>query len=65
MTADEMRAMTAAGPAVVMSSREDFLRLLDERDELKRTVRRLTWCLIITSGVLFWTAIANLVAWVL
>jgi hypothetical protein len=32
MSSAELRAITAQGPAVVMSSREDFLRLLDERD---------------------------------
>jgi hypothetical protein len=32
MNPAELRAITAQGPAVVMSSRDDFLRLLDERD---------------------------------
>lgn len=32
MTADELRAMTEQGPAVVMVSREDMLALLDERE---------------------------------
>jgi hypothetical protein len=32
MTADELRALTAAGPAVVMVAKDDMLRLLDERE---------------------------------
>lgn len=36
MTAEELRAITAAGPAVVMISREDMLKLLDDAEKLRR-----------------------------
>ena len=36
MSDDELRAITAAGPAIVMASKEDMLALLDERDDLRR-----------------------------
>lgn len=35
----ELRALLAEGPAVVMMSREDALRLLDERDALRAALR--------------------------
>jgi hypothetical protein len=41
MTADELREITAAGPAVVMASREDMLALLDDRDRLQRALATL------------------------
>jgi hypothetical protein len=36
MTADELRALVAQGPAVVMASREDMLALLDAREAWQR-----------------------------
>ena len=41
MTGDELRAITAAGPAIVMASKEDMLALLDERDALRAEVASL------------------------
>jgi hypothetical protein len=43
MNAAELRAITAQGPAVVMSSREDFLRLLDERDAWRALALWMMW----------------------
>jgi hypothetical protein len=43
MTPAELRAITAQGPAVVMSSREDFLRLLDERDGWRALALWMLW----------------------
>lgn len=43
MTAAELRAITRAGPSVVMSSREDFLRLLDERDGWRALAIWMMW----------------------
>lgn len=39
MTADELRAMTAQGPAVVMVAKADMLALLDERDALRDALK--------------------------
>ena len=36
MTAAELRAITAQGPAVVMVARDDMLALLDELEALRR-----------------------------
>jgi hypothetical protein len=38
MTSDELRALTAQGPAIVMVSRDDMLKLLDEL-EAERALR--------------------------
>lgn len=38
MDAAELRAITAQGPAVILSSKEDMLALLDEVDALRWTV---------------------------
>lgn len=35
MTAAELRAMVAQGPAVVMVAKDDMLKLLDERDRAR------------------------------
>jgi hypothetical protein len=43
MNAETLRAITAQGPAVVMSSREDFLRLLDERDGWRAMALWMMW----------------------
>jgi hypothetical protein len=43
MNAAELRAITAQGPAVVMSSRDDFLRLLDERDGWRTLALWMMW----------------------
>jgi hypothetical protein len=43
MNAETLRAITAQGPAVVMSSREDFLRLLDERDGWRTLALWMMW----------------------
>ena len=38
MTGAELRAIVAQGPAVVLSSKEDMLALLDENEKLKNAV---------------------------
>ena len=42
MTAAELRAITAQGPAVVMCSREDMLKLLDENARLQGVLHRIS-----------------------
>lgn len=42
MTAEELRAITAQGPAVVMCSREDMLKLLDENAKLRDVLHRIS-----------------------
>ena len=53
MTAKELRAMTAQGPAVVMVAKEDMLRLLDEA----ATRKRLLWAYRIAFAILTVTAL--------
>ena len=38
MTAEELRAITAQGPAIVIWPATEVLKLLDERDALRRQV---------------------------
>lgn len=40
MTADELRALVAQGPAVVMSAKEDLLALLDAYERASALIRR-------------------------
>jgi hypothetical protein len=54
MTAKELRAITAQGPAVVMVAREDMLRLLDGLEDAKN---RLFW-----NRVAFWTLTTTLLS---
>lgn len=44
MDANELRAMVGQGPTIVMSSKEDMLKLLDEHARMKEALRRVaTW----------------------
>jgi hypothetical protein len=38
MTAAELRALVAQGPAVVMVAKDDMLKLLDEREKLREAI---------------------------
>lgn len=55
MTPAELRALTAQGPAVVLASRDDMLRLLDEREALRITAAR--------HRCAFLAAVCILIAW--
>lgn len=66
MTADELRAMTSQGPAVIMVERNDMLKLLDENERCRRQQRGTYWLGISVVGAIslwLWQAIYSLLQW--
>ncbi len=66
MTAAELRAMTAQGPATILVSREDMLRLLDEREHFARIDhdnKRMAIFAIGSASLWMWMAIYSLLQW--
>lgn len=67
MTADELRAMTAQGPAVIMVQRKDMLKLLDERELLaavERDNKRLAFVAILFMSLFLWSACFIIGTWI-
>jgi hypothetical protein len=54
MDREELRAITAQGPSVILADRESLLRLMDALSEAEKEIarlrRRLTWSRLFAAG---------------